>query len=180
MLKMEVYEPVEDSEFFAEFLRKYLSKSKKNLKYLDVGTGSGILALVGLEVLPKENVFACDINEEAVKRASKKGIPAFSSNLFSNVSGKFDLITFNAPYLPRDSREPEDSQVATTGGERGDEISLRFLKDAKKHLNSNGKILLLISSLTPMNRIEKFGGKVVARLKIFLEELIILEFQKNH
>ena len=173
---MEIYAPSDDSEFFADFLRGYLSGVDKTVKFLDVGTGSGILAEVALEFLDKKNIFACDVNKEAVKILKKKGINAFYSDLFSDVTGKFDLIIFNAPYLPKDNREPASSRIATTGGKRGDEISVRFLKEAKKHLNEGGKILLLISSLTPMDRIKKFGGVEVARKKMWMEELIILEF----
>ena len=100
---------------------------------------------------------------------------AIHSNLFDKIPQKFDLITFNAPYLPEDPREPKDSQVATTGGPRGDEISVEFLDQAKSHLNKEGKIFLLISSLTPMDKIKKFNPKIVSKKKIFMEELIILE-----
>ena len=45
-----------------------------------------------------------------------------------------------------------------------------------KHLNKNGKILLLISSLTPFDRIKKFGVKILAKKKLpMFEELILLE-----
>jgi release factor glutamine methyltransferase len=172
---MEVYKPAEDSYLFSDFLKKYLSKHKIS-SYLDIGTGSGILPKTALEFLNSDQILAVDINPLAVKEAKKQGLKVIKSDLFKNVKGKFDLITFNAPYLPRDSREPKSSQVATTGGERGDEISLKFLKQAKKHLKKNGKVFLLISSLTPLDRINEFRPKIVARKKIFFEKLLILEF----
>jgi release factor glutamine methyltransferase len=172
---MEIYQPAEDSYFFSELLEGYLSKHKIS-SYLDMGTGSGILSKTALKSLSKDQVLAVDINQTAVKEAKKQGLKAIKSNLFEEVKGKFDLITFNAPYLPRDSREPKDSQIATTGGKRGDEISLRFLKQAKKHLTKTGKILLLISSLTPLEKIKEFKPKTLAKKKIFMEELLILEF----
>ena len=141
-----------------------------------MGTGSGILSKTALQFLSKDQIFAVDINPLAVKEVTKLGIKAIKSDLFKEVKGKFDLITFNAPYLPRDSREPKSSQTATTGGKRGDEISVKFLKQAKKHLNKEGKIFLLISSLTPIGKIQEYGPKIVARKKIFMEELLILEF----
>ena len=141
-----------------------------------MGTGSGILSEAASKFLDKENILAADINPEAVKLLKKKEFNCIKTNLFSKIKNKFDLITFNAPYLPLDPREPKDSQLATTGGERGDEISLKFLKQAKKHLNENGKIFLLISSLTPLDKIKKFKYKIVAKKKIFMEELLILEF----
>ena len=174
---MKIYQPAEDSYFFADFIKKYLKKNKIN-SYLDIGTGSGILAETASKFLNKKNILTVDINPEAVKLLNQKKFKAIKSNLFEKVKTKFDLITFNAPYLPFDEREPKESQVATTGGKKGDEISLKFLKQAKKHLKKNGKILLLISSLTPINKIQKLNPKIVARKKLFFEQLLILEFKK--
>lgn len=171
---MEIYQPAEDSYFFADFFKKYLKKHEIN-SYLDMGAGSGILSGIALKILNKKNIWATDINPSSVKLLKQKGINATKSNLFEKIKNKYDLITFNAPYLPLDSREPKSSQLATTGGKRGDEISVKFLKQAKKHLNENGKILLLVSSLTPRDKIEKFKPKLVAKKKIFMEELLILE-----
>ena len=142
-----------------------------------MGTGSGILSETTSKFLDKKNILAADINTEAIKLVKEKGFKTIKTNLFSKITEKFDLITFNAPYLPKDSREPKDSQLATTGGKRGDEISIKFLKQAKKHLNKNGKIFLLISSLTPSDKIEKYNPATVAKKKIFIEELKILQFQ---
>ncbi len=172
----DIYEPAEDSYFFSEFLESYLKKSDKSINYLDMGTGSGILAKTASKYLSKKNILAIDINPDSVLSLKKEGFNSIESDLFENVKGKFDLITFNAPYLPEDENEPEDSRLATTGGKKGDEISVKFIKDAKKHIDKNGKIFLLVSSLTPLDKIKKLGGKIVAREKIFFEELIIFSF----
>jgi len=141
-----------------------------------MGTGSGILSKTASKFLNKENILAADINPDAIKNSNQKKFNTIKTNLFSKIKTKFDLITFNAPYLPLDPREPKSSQVATTGGKKGDEISIEFIRQSKKHLNKDGKIFLLTSSLTPMSRIKKFKHKIVARKKIFMEELLILEF----
>ncbi|MFA5060811.1 MAG: HemK2/MTQ2 family protein methyltransferase [Candidatus Pacearchaeota archaeon] len=173
----EIYSPSEDSYFFSEFLKDWLKKYKnKSFSYLDMGTGSGILSEVVSKFTEKKNILAVDINPSAVKFVRNKGFNSIKSNLFEKVGGKFDLVTFNAPYLPEDYREPKSSRVATTGGKKGDEISLEFLKQVKNHLNKNGRAFLLISSLTPMNRIKKFNGKIVARKKLFMEGLLLIEF----
>jgi release factor glutamine methyltransferase len=179
---MKIYQPSDDSYFFADFLKKHFAKyqSTSSLKILDIGAGSGILAKTALKFFPVKNITATDINPEAVKVLQKEKFKCIQSNLFQALNKKFDLIIFNAPYLPLDKREPKSSQLATTGGERGDEISLEFLKQAKHHLNPNGKIFLLISSLTPINKIKKFNPKIVARKKLFMEELLILEFVKEN
>jgi len=174
--KIQVYIPAEDSYFFSNFLENYLSNKKnKNIYYLDMGSGTGILSKTASKFLKKENITASDINPLAVKLTKQQGFKTIKSNLFEKIQGKFDLITFNAPYLPEDKREPMDSRVATTGGIKGDEISVEFIKQAKKHLNKDGKIFLLISSLTPKNKIKKQNPKIIARKKIFAEELFILE-----
>lgn len=178
---MTIYQPSDDSYFFSDFLKDHLSKQKnKNIKYLDLGTGSGILSQTASQFLEKKNILAIDIDEESINQVKSLGFKTKKSNLFSKIpkNKKFDLITFNAPYLPEDKnyKEPKDSQTATTGGKMGDEISLKFLKQAKEHLNENGKIFLLVSSLTPMKKLEKFGPKIISRKKVFFEKLLILEF----
>ena len=184
---MEIYQPAEDSYFFVNFLKTYLKNQRPNtehptpkslskIKMLDMGTGSGILSETASKFLDKKNITPVDINPDSIKLLKQKGYKAIKSNLFQKIKNKFDLITFNAPYLPLDKREPKESQLATTGGKRGDEISIKFLNYAKKHLNKNGKIFLLISSLTPMDKIKKHISKIIARKKLFMEELLILEF----
>lgn len=168
-----MYQPSDDSYFFKEFLEKHLP-TKKKIKFLDMGSGSGILAETAKKM--GHEVLAADINPKAIAHIKKKGIGVIHSDLFSNIKEKFDLIVFNAPYLPRDKNEPKDSQLETTGGKEGDEISLKFIKQALKHLNPKGKIFLLVSSLTPLNRLKKFKPKLVARKKIWIEELLIFQF----
>tara|TARA_Y100000034_G_C6827017_1_gene372973 strand:+ start:213 stop:743 length:531 start_codon:yes stop_codon:yes gene_type:complete len=173
-----IYSPAEDSYFFSEFLEEYLKKTKnKKQSYLDLGTGSGILSETASKFLKRENILAADINNSAVNLLKKKGFNAIKSNLFSKINQQFDLITFNAPYLPEDSREPKESRIATTGGKRGDEISAEFLKQARNHLNKNGKIFLLVSSLTPLEDIKSLGAKLVKRKKLWMEELLIFEIK---
>jgi methylase of polypeptide subunit release factors len=178
-----MYPVSEDSLFFSELLKKYFSRismeKKEKIKYLDMGTGSQILAETAEKAgIRKENILCIDIDKECVNLAKKKGFKAIKSNLFSNLKinknkkEKFDVISFNAPYLPEDKY---DKKPDTTGGKKGDEISLRFLKQAKKYLNKNGKIFLLISSLTPFNRIKKFNPEIIARKMLFFEELILVE-----
>jgi len=141
-----------------------------------MGTGSTILAQTAYDQKIKD-ITAADINPKAIKLAKEKGFKTIKTNLFDKIpkTEKYDIICFNAPYLPKDKNEPKNSQLATTGGKDGDEISLKFIKQAKEHLNPNGKIYLLISSLTPMNKIKKYKPKILKRKKIFFEELLILE-----
>lgn len=171
-----IYAPSDDSFLLEEQVKK-LSKNKK---VLDVGTGSGIQALAAKDSGAKE-VLAVDIDEESIKAAKKKNLQVVRSNLFQKVKGRFDLIIFNPPYLPLDEKEDSESAKATTGGKKGDEIILKFLKEAPKHLQRKGNILLLISSLTPKNKIiksikkNKLSFKVLSEKKLFFENLEVWE-----
>lgn len=170
----EFYEPDQDSFLFADFIKENIKN--KDARFLDMGCGSCILAKTAREIGIKEIVCA-DINKKAVELAKKLGFKVYHSNLFKEIpkNERFDIICFNAPYLPLDKDEPKKSRLATTGGKKGDELSIRFLKQAKEYLSKDGKIYLLISSLTPKKEIEKFNARVVARKKIFFEELILWE-----
>lgn len=174
-----IYEPAEDSHLIYKEVKR-LSRDKK---VLDIGTGSGILA-IGAKRGGALSVLAVDINPDAVSFVKNKGIDAIESDLFSNVKGKFDMIIFNPPYLPEDSRESNDSKIITTGGKEGNEIVLRFLRDADKHLEKFGEILILVSNLTGLGKIEKlikqkgYKKEVLSSQKLFYEELFVWKLNK--
>jgi len=165
-----IYEQSEDSELLAKYVEKYAKG-----KVLDIGTGSGIQAEAALRFT--KNVLAVDVDEESVNYVKKKGIKAKISDLFSNVWGKFDLIIFNPPYLPDEKLEDEESKKITTGGKHGYEILERFFAQVDNHLNENGKILIVFSSLTNKNKVNKiikknnFKFQLLESKKLFFEEL---------
>ena len=167
-----IYEPAEDSYLILEQVNNY---AKSGMKFLDVGCGSGILARAAKNA--GCDVLAVDINPKCVEYVKQHGIKAIVSDLFENVEGKFDLIAFNPPYLPKDAREPADSALSTTGGEKGSEIIDCFLQEAHKFLNENGKILLLFSSLTldVLDLFDMYGYKyeMISRQKLDFEELFV-------
>lgn len=175
----EVYSPEEDSYLLASVLKKQIPKllsKNKNLKFLEIGCGSGIQLQTALEAgIMKENIFSCDVNPAAVAHCKRLGFNSVISDLFSKIKGKYNLIVFNPPYLPLDSREPKSSQLATTGGILGSEITNKFLVQSKKHLAKNGKIFLLVSTLTKGINFLDFQKKIVDKKKIFFEELRVWE-----
>ncbi|MBM3233343.1 methyltransferase [Candidatus Pacearchaeota archaeon] len=165
-----IYEPAEDSKLLAKIVRKY-SKGKK---FLDIGAGSGVqsdAAITG----GAERVIAIDIDPEAVKSLRLKGLNAIESDLFSEVDGKFDIIAFNPPYLPSDKREDEESKRITTGGEKGDEMVLKFLEKAPIYLDKNGIILIVLSSLTPKKRILEMMKRQGMRFDIEAQQNLFFE-----
>ena len=174
-----IYSPAEDSFLLEGEVRK----RARGKRVLDVGSGSGIQARAAVEAGARE-VLAVDTDKEVVDSLKDEKFEVLKSDLFENVSGKFDLIVFNPPYLPADEREDLDSAIATTGGERGDEIIVRFLREAGEHLEDDGKILLVVSSLTPMSRIREvleekgFKKKVVASEKMFMETIEVWGIKK--
>ncbi|MBT4334255.1 methyltransferase [archaeon] len=139
-----IYEPAEDSYLLQEQVKIFV---KTNMAVLDVGTGSGIQAVTAKK--QGANVLAVDINPKCVEFTREQGVEAITSDLFSNVKEKFDIIIFNPPYLPEEPLEPKDSALSTTGGKKGNEVLARFLAEAKDYLKEDGKVLIVFSSLTP-------------------------------
>ncbi len=176
-----VYKPSEDSYLMSRILKEQLPdllKEKPDLNFLEIGVGSGIhLQTVFNLGIKKENIFSSDINSNSVDHCSLLGFNCVQSDLFENIQGKFNLIIFNPPYLPEDTNEPQDSAIATTGGKKGNEIILRFLKDAKNYLKENGKIFLITSSLSDdINFIELgYNFKEIGCEKLFFERLCVWE-----
>lgn len=141
-----VYEPAEDSFLLAG----QVADLEGDL--LDVGTGCGIQSIVAR----KAKATGIDINEKAVENAGKNakknnsGARFLVSDLFENVSGKFDFIIFNPPYLPTSPEErlPGAENLAFDGGESGRELVDRFLEEFVGFLKDGGELLLLQSSLS--------------------------------
>ncbi len=178
-----IYEPSEDSYLLASVIPRYV----KNKSIIEIGAGSGILAETAKNSGAK-SVTATDINPQSIKLLKQKNISAIKSDLFEKIkiARKFDVIVCNPPYLPEDKSEDKESKKITTGGKNGDEFILKFLKQAVKHLESNGKILLLLSSLTPRNKIKELLSKnnlnynIVASKSLFFETLEVWEIYYNN
>ena len=164
-----VYEPAEDSYLLIKAL-----EIKGNENVLDMGTGCGIIALH----LAKKGcrVVAVDINEKAIENAKKNAkanglkIDFRKSNLFEAINEKFDIIVFNPPYLPTKGED-----LAWDGGKDGIEVVRKFLKKAKKYLEKNGSIYIILSSLSNIKALKEefkeYEFEEIAKESFFFERL---------
>jgi len=176
-----VYEPAEDSALLAKAVKKYAKG-----KVLDVGTGSGYLAGFSVMLPDVESVLGVDLDPQAVAYSKKhvKGpnVSFIKSDLFSNVSGKFDTIIFNPPYLPRDK---EFHDIALHGGRHGYETICKFISQVGDYLNVNGKILLLFSSLSKKSKVlesldqNMYEYKEFDNTHVFFEDLFVYVIKKR-
>ncbi len=142
---------------------------------LDIGSGSGYLTK-----LLSENfslVVGTDINYEVLTHQTYKTKNLICCHGSDALKIKFDLIVCNLPYLATD----EILDIATDGGPEGLEIPLKIIKSAIPCLNTTGKFLFLTSSLSnyqvliDATKKEGLKAKVLAKKKLFFEELIIIE-----
>jgi release factor glutamine methyltransferase len=150
-----VYDPAEDSFLLAENLAV-----KRGDYVLDMGTGCGILAVVAAEKASK--VVAVDISPYAVRCAKENAKANHVAGKTSVVQGdlftpirtaeEFDLILFNAPYLPSTNiQEGSWLERAWAGGKGGRQVIDRFVCESPKYLKKGGSILLMQSTLSDVH-----------------------------
>lgn len=124
----------------------------KKVKLLDLMTGSGCIALA-LAKKSNAEVTASDISEEALKVA-KENLPdtvtLIQSDVFENISGKFDLIISNPPYIKSADIETLQPEVkaqplaALDGGADGLDFYRKIAGQSPEFLNENGALVLEI------------------------------------
>jgi len=149
--------PRPETEEFVEFLDPEIRGQKSEVRIIDVGTGSGVIALSLAAKFPDAEIIATDISDDALLLARENAVRLgtarvqfLKSDLLENVDGKFDLMVANLPYISRHDRDqlaPEvlrDPEVALFAGEKGDEIIRRLIETAPSHLSRNGLLALEI------------------------------------
>lgn len=179
-----VYEPAEDSFLLADAA---LKEAAQGMRILEIGAGSGFVSAVLLANLKDIYLVATEINPHAARCARANRVEVIRTDLFKGIKNekpekRFDLILFNPPYLPTSKEEkvPGWLNYAFDGGISGREILDRFLEEVKDYLKPEGKVLILISSITGLKavreKIEELGFEVdiVERKKVSFEELMVV------
>lgn len=136
--------------------------ASNNLKrIIDIGTGSGIIAITISLNFPELEIYATDISEDALEVARRNAIlhgvdsriKFIRSDLFRQIDPemKFDLVVSNPPYIPTSeiSFLPEEirnyePKIAFDGGHDGLEIIRRIARDAHSYLEDGGFLILEI------------------------------------
>ena len=155
---------------------------EKNLKVLDIGTGSGAIALALAKNRPDWSVTAADISQDALDIAEENAkensadLIFIKSDCFSEISSKYDIIVSNPPYISR-SDESEvglnvlhsEPHLALFADEDGLAIYRKIAEEAKDYLTDGGMIYLEIGykqgqSVPALFR-ENFPKKQVRTLK---------------
>ncbi|MDO5849952.1 MAG: class I SAM-dependent methyltransferase [Methanobacteriaceae archaeon] len=182
-----VYIPSDDTFLLAENLEITEGQS-----VLEIGTGSGLVSMYAS--LLTDNVTATDINYNALELAEKNfklnnitTIRLEFGDLFEPIKNeKFDVILFNTPYLPTDSEDVinNDLNYAFDGGLDGRNVIERFLNEAPNHLNDNGTIQMIQSSLSntekTLDMLDNLGfiAEVAKSERFFFEEIVLINAYK--
>ncbi len=134
-------------------------------RILDVGTGSGCIAIACALMIPEASVDALDINSNALEVAKKnrldfdleEEVRLIQSDLFSQIGpeDRYDVIISNPPYVPSDSMANlpleylHEPASALDGGEDGLIFVDRILREASKHLTEHGILIVEVGEAEP-------------------------------
>lgn len=135
-----------DSYRFAQVIHEHLQRSPRRVEHaVDIGCGTGVGALVIARAAQHAQVTAVDINPLALRytaiNAALAGVSNVSvehSNLLDGVTGNFDLIVANPPYM----LDVGERTYRHGGGSLGAELSLRIVEQARERLSAGGSLLL--------------------------------------
>ena len=147
--------PRPETEELVELI--FAENPKTNLSVLDIGTGSGAIALALAKNRPDWSVTAADISQDALElamenaKAQDLNLSFINSDCFSEISAKYDIIVSNPPYISHEDQEEvglnvlhSEPHLALFADEDGLAIYRRIAEDSKDYLNDGGKIYLEI------------------------------------
>ena len=137
-----------ETELLVEKTYNYIKKyfNKDNIRILDIGTGSGCIAITLNKLLNSCDITGIDISSEALEVAKENNISNntnvkfIESDIFSNVSDKYDVIISNPPYISYGDTEVMDivknnePHLALYAKDNGLYFYDKIIKDSSKYL----------------------------------------------
>jgi release factor glutamine methyltransferase len=145
--------PRPETELLVDYALQYAGAFQQPL-IIDVGTGSGAIAITLAAEWPGATVLGVDLSMDALRvahanaqRLCPSRVSFFQADLIAPFSTQFDLICANLPYIPQQelnhlSVAQWEPQLALDGGESGLEVICMLLKQAQNRLSPSGVILL--------------------------------------
>jgi len=148
--------PRPETEQLVELVEARIENRESRI--VDVGTGSGVIAISLAAKFPEAKILAVDISDDALALAQenaamlnlKDRVQFLKSRLLENVEGAFDLIVANLPYISTQDRRTlsrevlHDPEVALFAGKRGDELVRELIDQAPTRLHPGGLLALEI------------------------------------
>ena len=148
--------PRPETEQLVELVEARIENRESRI--VDVGTGSGVIAISLAAKFPEAKILAVDISDDALALAQenaamlnlKDRVQFLKSRLLENVEGAFDLIVANLPYISTQARRTlsrevlHDPEVALFAGKRGDELVRELIDKAPARLHPGGLLALEI------------------------------------
>jgi release factor glutamine methyltransferase len=148
--------PRPETEQFVELVESRIENPESRI--VDVGTGSGVIALSLAKKFPEAQIFAVDVSEDALaltrENAIRLGLSGRvqlrKSNLLENLDERFDVIVANLPYIATPDRHTlsrevlHDPEIALFAGPRGDELVRELIGQAPARLRPGGLLALEI------------------------------------
>ncbi len=152
-----VFIPRSETEYMVERIERMTVRPPGAI--LEIGTGCGALAITLASLYPDADVVATDISVTAVRNARQNvkrhglgsRIRIVQCDLYDGITGRFDLIVSNPPYIPRarlgelpGSVKDFEPHRALDGGESGVQLIERIIAGSRAHLSAGGIMALEI------------------------------------
>jgi release factor glutamine methyltransferase len=152
-----VFIPRAETEYLVEIIYNKMHNAPNRI--LEIGTGSGAISIALASLYPKAYTVATDVSTPALDNARQNikdyalesRIALVRCSMYDGISGGFDLIVSNPPYIPRPrlqklSRSVREFEpmLALDGGEQGVEFSQRLILEGQKYLPGGGVMALEI------------------------------------